>query len=73
MVCGKSMSKKPTVEKKPTDEAMATLMLDRQERVERAGKAIEETLKKERVAMNVPALLLVEGKVQPQIQLVPLD
>lgn len=67
------MSKKPTVEKKPTDEAMATLMLDRQERVERAGKAIEETLKKERVAMNVPALLLVEGKVQPQIQLVPLD
>jgi hypothetical protein len=67
------MSKKPVTEKKPTDEAMATLLLDRQERVERCSKEIEALLKKERVAMNVPALLLIDGKVQPQIQLVAID
>lgn len=73
MDCGKSMSKKPTVEKKPTDEAMATLMLDRQERVERAGKAIEEVLKKERVAIMVRSLDLVEGRLNPRIELGALD
>lgn len=67
------MSKNKQTEKNPTDEAMATLMLDRQERLQRCEKAISEILKQERVALTVSALLLVEGKVQPQIQLVPLD
>lgn len=68
------MSKKTESEKKPTDEALATLMLDRQERVERCGTALGELLKKERCVLKVPALLFGDdGKVQPQIQLVALD
>lgn len=67
------MSKKDT-EKKPTDEALATLMLDRQERVERCGAALGELLKKERCVLKVSAMFFGDdGKVQPQIQLMALD
>lgn len=68
------MAKKTTpTEKKPTDEAMATLMLDRQERVERCGKVIAEALKAERVALVVPGFDIIEGKLAPKIQLVAID
>ena len=68
------MSKKAMPElKKPTDEAMATLMLDRQERVQRCSKVIEETLKAERVTLAVPGFDLVEGRMIPKIQLVAMD
>jgi hypothetical protein len=66
-------SKTAPVEKKPTDEAMATLMLDRQERMQRCGKALEEALKQERCNLTVTNLQLIEGRIVPQIQIVPLD
>jgi hypothetical protein len=61
-------------QKKPTDEALATLMVDRQERVLRAAKAFEEISKKERVTLVVSSLnLSPEGKVSPVIQIMPID
>lgn len=68
------MSKKAETEKKPTDEALATLMLDRQERVERCGAALKELLKKERCDIKVQALLIGDdGRVQPHVVIVALD
>jgi hypothetical protein len=71
----KSMSQKskPDTVKKPTDEALATLMLDRQERVERCGKALAEILKTERCRLDVRNLLIVDGRIVPQIQIVAID
>lgn len=59
--------------KKPTDEALATLMLDRQERVQRCGKAIEEALKTERCSLSVSHLDLIEGRISPVIKIAALD
>jgi hypothetical protein len=66
------MSKKAT-EKKPTDEALATLMLDRQERVQRCEKIINEVLNTERVALVVSGFDLSEGRLLPKLQLIPKD
>jgi hypothetical protein len=67
------MSKKTPTEKKPTDEAMATLMLDRQERVQRCAKVIEETCKAERVTLIVPGFDIIDGRLVGKIQLVAMD
>ncbi len=65
------MSKNTKPEKKPTDEALATLMLDRQERVQRCAQAIEAALKEERCDLVIPSLNLVDGKLIPVIQIAP--
>jgi len=65
---------KTTVIKKPTDEALATLMRDRQERLERCGKALDELLKKERCVLFAPIGLTEDGRIAvPSIQLKALD
>jgi hypothetical protein len=54
--------------------AMSDLMLDRQERVERAIKAIQEICQKEKVALRVGNIQLTnDGRMVPQIQLTPLE
>lgn len=67
------MSKKEKPEKKPADEALATLMLDRQERAMRCKKAIDEICEKERVTISVLGFDIIDGRVVGKIQLVPLD
>lgn len=59
---------------KPTDEALATLMLDRQERAQRCGTVIEEILKKERCILFAPVGITEDGRiVAPSVQIKPLD
>lgn len=67
------MKKAPAKDKPTTDEAMAALMLDRQERIERFGKALEELSKKERVRLKVAGFDLVEGRLIPVIKLEAMD
>jgi hypothetical protein len=63
-----------STEKKPTDEALATLMLDRQERMERCGKVIGEVLKKENCTLFAPVGITDDGRiVVPSIQIKALD
>lgn len=61
-----------TKDKKPTDEALATLMLDRQERVQKCAKEIEEACKTNRVNITVP-IAVVDGRLVGQVQLVAMD
>jgi hypothetical protein len=69
----------PPVDSKPSEpdaksKAMATLMLDRQERMERCGKVIDEVLKKERCVMFAPIRVTEDGRiVAPSIQVNALD
>lgn len=61
-------------EKKPTDEALATLMLDRQERTNRCAQAIDEVCKKERVRLVVSGFKIsADGRIGGEIQVVALD
>jgi S-adenosylmethionine/arginine decarboxylase-like enzyme len=68
--------KKP--EKKTTDEQLADLLLqknaEKQERVSRVAKILEEASQKERVTLVVSSLNFTpDGRVSPVIQLVALD
>lgn len=56
---------------KPT--AMEMLRQDHQERVQRAGQAIAEACQRERVILHVPGFKIINGAVEGQIQIVPVD
>lgn len=65
-------------EKKTTDEQLADLLLQRnaekQERVNRVAKILEEASKKERVTLVVSSMNFTpDGRISPVIQLVALD
>ena len=55
------------------NELRAKIEAEKQDRVERCGKALSELLQKERCQLTVPFLALVDGKTVPQIQLQALD
>lgn len=65
-------------ETKTTDEQLADLLLkknaEKQERVERVAKALEEASKKERVSLVVTSFNLTQdGRMFPVIKLVAMD
>lgn len=60
-------------EKSRTQAAFDALMQDRQERIQRAGQAIAEACQKERVILHVPGFKIINGAIEGQIQIVPLD
>lgn len=71
----------PTPDEQPqgktTDQQLAELFQKKEEekkaRVERCAKLIQEACQKENVIIIVPSLNLVEGRIQPVIQLVAMD
>ena len=54
-------------------ESMLKRDQERRERVLRGEQAIRAICEQERLRLAVPALHLVDGKLVPQIQLLPLD
>lgn len=63
----------PALDKDPKEEAINCLIQDRQDRIQRAGQAIAEACQKERVILHVPGFKIVNGAIEGQIQIVPLD
>jgi hypothetical protein len=56
-----------------SSEAMAAIMLDRQERIKACSDAIRAACETNRCAIAHGITIMGDGKVTPQINLVPLD